>query len=100
MVLVGGATLMLIGCAQNQDTSGEESGVRIETQTSVGARTGLQNGELLPLEERAKRAGVSLALAEAWEKSGVHIANNGSVYAEECGAARRVSRPAGKAIYC
>lgn len=99
-MLVGGATLMLIGCAQNQDATGETSGVRIETQTSVGARTGLQNGELLPLEERAKRAGVSLALAEAWEKSGVHIANNGSVYAEECGAARRVSRPAGKAIYC
>lgn len=52
------------------------------------------------LEERAARIGVPLALAESWEKSGVHIGDGGVVYADECPVSRKVKIPAGIKIIC
>jgi hypothetical protein len=89
------------GCSRNEtlrptvnETTEEPTGQAIKTQTT--AREYFE----LSLEERARRAGVSLAQAQAWEKSGVHIANNGSVYSEDCPVGGKVRVPGGVSIGC
>ncbi len=58
------------------------------------------SGQALTLSDRAAKAGVSVALAKAWEIEGVHIADNGSVYSDTCPVSRKVRIPSGVSIRC
>jgi len=79
---------LLLGCGNTNET---------QTPTQV-EREQPERGS--SLEERAARIGVPLALAESWEKSGVHIGDGGVVYADECPVSRKVKIPAGVKIIC
>lgn len=65
-----------------------------------GASDANGGGVLLPLSERAARAGISRTVAEAWEGRGVFISNTGFVWAETCTAARGVVLPPGVRVAC
>lgn len=97
-LMVTGAVLGS-GCTGAENPDAANLGPAGTTKPSE-TRTPATVGSLLPLEERARRAGVSLAQAEAWERSGVHIANSGSVYSEDCPIGGKVKIPTGVVVRC
>lgn len=67
---------------------------------SVESSIAKDSNQASTLADKAAKAGVPVALAEAWEREGVHIADNGSVYSDTCPASRKLHIPPGVTIRC
>ena len=86
-------SLSLVACTDKPQISPSDQG-------SAESSATINSDQALTLSDKAAKAGVTVALAKAWELEGVHIADNGSVYSTTCPVSRKVRIPSGISIRC
>jgi len=99
-ITIAASATLFVGCgappAQNETAKMEP----IEAEAATEVETSYAKQGDKTLQERADMIGVSLALAESWERAGIHIADNGTVYSQECPPSGVAQIPAGINILC
>lgn len=91
------ASLGLVACTDKTPILPDD---RVSTESATESSPVKDVNQGSSLAEKAGKAGIPVALAEAWEREGVHIADNGSVYSDTCPVSRKVHLPAGVTIRC